>query len=269
MILKLLPSRLQNWLRPARSAGVTEVGWAIMDDRASLIWDQPKTYRRDIPRPASAKSVQVCPAALDFDARHVAVPCPVDLHLRFEKDEQGQPRLKNVAGLQSTIRSKHLQQMVRVVDRVEWRNPDRPIVQIITPYLFLADTPVWINQLPPYLEYTDPAWPGLLICGRFPIHIWPRHLMWAFEWHDLSRDLILRRGQPWFYLRFETPDPSRPVRLVETEITPEAKAYIDSISGVTNYVNRTYSLFDRARQRRPKTLLKPRTRGGSEPASDA
>jgi hypothetical protein len=261
--------RLKQIIRPARTPGIAEVGWAIMDDRASLIWDQPRVYRRDIPRPASAKSVQVCPAALDFDARHVAVPCPVDLHLRFEQDEKGQPRLKNMAGLQSTIRPKHLQQMVRVVDRVEWRHPDRPILQIITPYLFLADTPVWINQLPPYLQYTEPAWPGLLICGRFPIHIWPRHLMWAFEWHDLSRDLILRRGQPWFYLRFETPDPARPVRLVETGITPEAKAYIDSISGVTNYVNRTYSLFDRARQRRPKTLLSPRTRTGPEPDAES
>jgi hypothetical protein len=56
---------------------------------------------------------------------------------------------------------------------------------------------------------------------------------------------------------------------VETGITPEAKAYIDSISGVTNYVNRTYSLFDRARQRRPKTLLSPRTRTGPEPDAES
>lgn len=37
-----------------------------------------------------------------------------------------------------------------------------------------------------------------MISGRFPIHIWPRHLMWTFEWHDTSQDLVLTRGQPWF-----------------------------------------------------------------------
>jgi hypothetical protein len=45
------------------------------------------------------------------------------------------------------------------------------------------------------------------------------------------------------------------VRLVEAEATPEVRTYIDSISGVTNYVNRTFSLFERAKARRPKVLL--------------
>jgi heat shock protein HspQ len=79
--------------------------------------------------------------------------------------------------------------------------------------------------------------------------------MWAFEWHDIGKDLVVRRGQPWFYVRFETNDPTHRVRLVEAELTPEVQRYIDSISGVTSYTNRTFSLFDRARARRPKQLL--------------
>ena len=30
--------------------------------------------------------------------------------------------------------------------------------------------------------------------------------MWAFEWHDTTKDLILRRGEPLFTVRFEGPD---------------------------------------------------------------
>jgi hypothetical protein len=84
--------------------------------------------------------------------------------------------------------------------------------------------------------------------------------MWAFEWYDTKKDIVIKRGDPWFYARFEAEEPSRPVRLIEAEKTPELENYINSISGVTNYVNRTYSLFDLARKRRPKRLLVPRSR---------
>ncbi|MBI1326593.1 MAG: hypothetical protein GC136_03020 [Alphaproteobacteria bacterium] len=237
---------------------VAEIGWAITDDKASLIWDDPTPYRRDDPKPASAKSVQLCPAAIDFDARHFVVPCPIDVTLRLGKDDKGNPVLMNPEGAKSTIRPKHLGQMAVLINRVEWRHPDRPIVQFITPYVFMADEPVYINQLPPYLDYAREALPGAMIAGRFPAHIWPRPLMWAFEWFDTSRDIVLQKGKPWFYVRFEAEDPSRNVRLVESEITPEVKRYIDSVSGVTNYVNRTYSLFPRAEKRRPAKLVVPR-----------
>jgi hypothetical protein len=94
-----------------------------------------------------------------------------------------------------------------------------------------------------------------MIGGRLPIDVGPRHMMWAFEWYDPAQDLVLQRNEPWFYLRFETEDPARPVRLVEAEMTPELKEYLAGLTAVTNYVSRTFSLFSVARERRPKTLL--------------
>ncbi|WGF90565.1 hypothetical protein [Marinivivus vitaminiproducens] len=235
--------------------GVAEVGWALVEDKASLIWEAPEPYRQKLPRASSAKSVQACPAAIDFDARQFVVPAPVDLHLGIGFDEQKRPVLTNLAGERSTIRSKHLNQMIAVVARNEWRHPDRPIIQVITPYLFLADEPVYLNQTPPFMDYARDPWPGVLICGRFPVHIWPRPMMWAFEWYDTSKPLIVRRGQPWFYVRFEPGAPDRALRLVEAELKDDVRRYIASVSGVTNYVNRTYSLFDTAKRRRPKQLL--------------
>ena len=231
----------------------------ITDHKASVIWDDPQPLRRKSERPASAKSVQLCPAALDFEARHFVVACPVDIRLRVRLEPDKPPALENADGAQSSIRNKALGQMVTVINPVEWRHPARPILQFKTPYVFLADDPVYLNQLPPYLNFAEPAWPGVQIAGRFPIHIWPRHLMWAFEWFDTAKDLVLTRGQPWFYIRFEAQNPANPVRLVEAELTPEVQRYIDSIGGVTNYVNRTYSPFERAARRRPKTLLVQRT----------
>ena len=244
-----------KFLNRAPKRRVAEVGWLIDQDKSALIWDPPKPYLRKMPKPNSVKSVQVCPAAIDFDSRHFVIPCPVDLHLKIKLSPGEPPQLVNGAGAQSTIRPKHLNNLVHLISQSEWRDPAKPIVQVTTPYIFLADEVAYINQIAPYLDYIDPPWPGTLIAGRFPVHIWPRHLMWAFEWHDTSMDIIISRGDPWFYARFETDDPSRPVRLVEAEATPDVRAYIDSISGVTNYVNRTFSLFERAKARRPKVLL--------------
>ena len=188
----------------------------------------------------------------------MVIDCPVDLNLSIDIDGPKGPAITVLDRAGATIRASTLNKMLYIVPRNEWRTPDRPIIQITTPYIFLADEPVYINQLPPLLDYADPPWPGTLIAGRFPVHIWPRGLVWAFEWNDVRKPLVIARGQPWFYVRFDTENPAGGVRLVECDAPPDVRAYLDSIAGVTNYVNRTYSLFDRARARRPRRLVYPK-----------
>ena len=48
------------------------------------------------------------------------------------------------------------------------------------------------------------------------------------------------------------------MRLVEQEMTDELDKYLTSIVDVSNYVNKTYSLFGEAQRIRPSTLLKPK-----------
>lgn len=80
--------------------------------------------------------------------------------------------------------------------------------------------------------------------------------MWAFEWHDTSKDLILKRGEPLFYCQFDSFVPSRTIKLIQAEKTPELMNYMDQISGVVNYVNQTFSLFADVEKVRQKKLLK-------------
>ena len=243
-----------------RAPRSVEVGWLLNADKAQFIWEAPRRMSRDDPAPNHAKSVNYCPAVLEHEARLFEVPCPIDASLGFFFGENGEPQLRNLAGDQSAIRSKHLGQMVTIVARREWRHPERPVLQIPAPYIFVADEPVWLSQMPPFNHYQSTPWPGVLIGGRMPIHIWPRQLMWAFEWFDTTKPLVLNRGEPWFYARFETEDPTRPIRLVEAEMTPELAEHIKGLSSVTNYVNRTFSLFKTAEARRPKQLLVKKSR---------
>jgi hypothetical protein len=233
------------------------VGWLLNDSKGGVLFDDPERLRSAGLNREHAKSASRCPAVINLESRYFVIKCPFDVHLRFERDKDGKPRLKNMAGEKSPVRSNKLGEAVRLVNEVEWRYADRPTLQIQTPYLFIADEPVFINQLPPFLDYLARPWPGTLFGGRFPVHIWPRPLMWAFEWHDTAKELILKRGDPWFYVNFETVPADRAVTLVKAEMTPELQEYTAQITGAVNYVNQTFSLFKTAEKRRPKTLLKP------------
>ena len=238
-----------------------DVGWLLNIEKTGFLWEAPQRLSRDDPAPAHAKSVNFCPAMLDHEARMFEVPCPIDVKLGFQFGARGEPLLVNLDGPMSAIRSQHLAHLAVIINREEWRHPERPIVQVMTPYVFLADEPVYMSVFPPVSHYQAAPWPGVLIGGRMPIHIWPRQMMWAFEWFDRSKPLVLKRGEPWFYVRFETDDPSRPVRLIEAQMTPDLSEYLDGMHGVANYANRTFSLFKTAASRRPKQLLVPKARG--------
>lgn len=57
------------------------------------------------------------------------------------------------------------------------------------------------------------------------------------------------------YCQFDGYDPSRTIKLLQAEKTPELLQYMDQISGVVNYVNQTSSLFKEVEKVRPKILL--------------
>ena len=241
---------------PGARTRTTEVGWLVDWPHATFIFDAPRTVGDKPPPAASPKSANRCPALLDHEARLYEIRCPFDLSLKIGRGRDGRPAVVNTAGRGSSVAAPRLADVVHLMEQERWRDPRRPVVQISAPWRFVADEPTWLNQLPAVHHYRDPPLPGLLIGGRFPIHLWPRTLMWAFEWHDPKRELVLQRGEPWFCVRFETGDPARHVRLVEAEMTPELRAYCQGLDGVTSYVQQTYRLFATAASRRPVVLLR-------------
>jgi hypothetical protein len=247
----------ESMIDDAERRGAVRIGWLLQENKAGVLYDDPERIRSADMNKEHAKSASRCPAVLNQESRYFAIKCPFNIHIAFERDASGKAVLKNRLGAQSPVRANKLGQMVTLVAEPEWRYKDRPTIQIKTPYLFIADEPVYLNQFPPFMHYLPVAWPGTLFGGRFPIHVWPRPLMWAFEWHDVSKDLVLRRGDPWFYVGFETLPSDRPISLVQAQMTPELAAYTEQISGAVSFVNQTFSLFKTAEKRRPKTLVKP------------
>ncbi|MEZ5796963.1 MAG: hypothetical protein R3D63_05450 [Paracoccaceae bacterium] len=242
------------------TAGPITVGWFLTTDKGAVMYDPPErvTFRQT--NKAHAKSASRCPGVIQLESRYFMVKCPFDIQIGFSRDDKGKPVLVNRAGTSSPIRSNKLAEVLTLVNEAEWRYPDRPTVQLHLPYCFIADEMVYITQLSAFMHYRPDPLPGTIFGGRFPVSVWPRPLMWAFEWHEPQKDIILRRGEPLFYAQFEGMDPSRPVQVVEAEKTPELTAYLEKIGGVVNYVNQTFSLFKAAEAIRPKKLLTPKAR---------
>lgn len=236
------------------------VGWFLAQNKGAVLYDPPERVMIRPPNRTHAKSASRCPAVIQLESRYFTVKCPFDLHIAFQRDDKGKAVLVNRAGTASPIRSNKLGEVLTLVNEAEWRFPDRPTVQLHLPYYFIADEMVYMSQIAAFAHYRPDPLPGTIFGGRFPISIWPRPLMWAFEWHEPQKELILKRGEPLFYVQFEAMDPARAVQVVEAERTPELQAYLESLTGVANYVSQTFSLFKAAEALRPKKLLVPKTR---------
>jgi len=237
-------------------SGPVTVGWFHADDKASIVMYPPERVSFRDTNKSHAKSAARCPGVVNLESRYFLIRCPYDIHVAFERDAKGQAVLVNRAGARGGVRSNRLGKILHLVNESEWRYPDKPTVQLSLGYCFVAEEVCYITQLDSFAHYRADPLPGTIFGGRFPIHAWLRPLMWAFEWHDTSKELILKRGEPLCYCQFEVDSPDRSVQVVEVERTPEIERWMASMSGVAGLVNQTFSLFKAAEAARPKSLLK-------------
>lgn len=236
--------------------GVIEIGWLLDRIKGGFIWQAPRALQAQNLQDRPAAATGSGPALLESEPRIYEVPCPIDAKFSASIQANGEMRFRNELGKASPIITEFLQKLIVTMPPDHWRQPDRPVIQLVTPYRFVTDDYCFLEMLPPYHDYKAGRWPGLMFGGRFQADVWPRRLMWAFEWFDLSRPLELKRGEPWFYVRFEGADPAGGSVLGEADWTPELERYVDGIETVTNYVGQTLSLFKTAQERRPRSLLK-------------
>ncbi|GGL54628.1 hypothetical protein [Wenxinia marina] len=237
--------------------GPVTVGWFLADAKAAVIYYPPERVRSADLNRQHAKSASRCPAVINLESRYFLIRCPFDINIGFVRDDKGKAAMRNLSGEASAIRGSKLGEKLHMVSEAEWRHKDVPTIQLALPYVFVADEPVYMSQVSPFMHYTRDPLPGTIFGGRFPINVWPRPLMWAFEWWDTTKPIRINRGDPLFYAGFETMPQDRGVAVHETEVTDELKTYLEHISGAVNYVNQTFSLFEAAERVRPETLVVP------------
>jgi hypothetical protein len=231
-----------------------DVGYLITAPKASLIYEKPVSLRSRRVKALSQRAVQACPAVNDFERKTFEIPVPYNIRLRCTKNEK--EFMSEAISPGTRLDEDLIRDHVFLMEPDFWRDPNIPVLQMKCPYLFICDEEAYLTQSPPFLDYKRDRWPGLVVTGRFQFDVWPRVLSWAFEWYDLSKDLILRKGEPWFYVMFEGSKPSESIELLEAIDTPDLQKYRASLEDVVKFVSNPFSLKDRARERRPEKLLR-------------
>ncbi len=240
-------------MRSTQVGSALRVGWFIDTPTAGVIYDAPRplnhTYDRGV---TDRKSPDHCPAVQALHRDIYVICAPYSMVLRCVASGPGfELRLDRA---RSDVSSEAARQVTRLMPRREWRKPNRPLLQLLAPYVFVTDDALELEQTAPHLHYMGGRRPGIVLGGRFPFRDWPRPLSFAFEWYDLDKPLILERGEPWFYVSFHPPMDDR-VHLQRIVKSRPIEMYQAHISGVAGFTARTFDLIEKARLVRPETLL--------------
>lgn len=235
-----------------------EIGWFVDEPQAKFVFPEPKPLFRQRGKPLSGRAVQACPAINELERDYFVLKNPFDIRLRCVKAVERYDL--HVVDEGTRLDFDLISQFVYLMEPRLWRSETVPVIQIKVPYFFICDDPCYMTMLAPYMSKCMVDWPGMFIGGRLPISIWPRTLNWAFEWTDLSRDLVLRRGHDLCYLYFESNSLRTRASLHEIEYTQELAEYRRGIASVPKYISNTFSLFETALERRPAVLMKKKAK---------
>jgi hypothetical protein len=231
------------------------VGWLVDAPFGDFLFESPSPVRQEREPALSGRAVQACPAVNELEKRLFVIKCPFDITIGVERNGDAFDLFYDEE--RTRIDEDIISRFITFMPQKLWRNQNKPVFQLLLPYIFLCDEECYLSQFPPFLHKQPKVWPGSMISGRFPITNWPRILNFAFEFEELSSVLSLRRGQPLCYLFFEGLDPSQGVKVIHAKHSSAVKEFRKGIDGAPKFTSNTFSLMKEAQRRRPRILVEP------------
>lgn len=153
-----------------------------------------------------------CPAYINYYKNTFVVCSPIDCEIEINKEK----------GWANIIEPKNLPKS-RLNPRFGDENESPyPIFSLRINRLLVTTShkDVYVEQTEPVLEW-DRATDIRVIAGNFNISKWVRPLELAFEQKTKNVKVVVKRGQPLYYMRFITSDPDDIVVLNKIEMTKD------------------------------------------------
>lgn len=246
--------------KPGRASSISRairIGWSLLTGEATIAYEPPTRFVPPKDPSPSGRGFLSCPATRAFFGNSTyQIKSPFSLQLRCEERE-GNIVVRAVYPFTSLTEAK-VQEFVTIEPQSTWREPKVIALQMPSPYVFYSDVPVTMAQFHPALvNSSSTGWQ--LIQGQFDIYRWQRPLNWAVEWNFENGDLIVRAGEPIYFVRFMAPSGSafESVELVKLPVTEDLDDRLKMTRGITALRRGTHSLFERAGDmRRGKVLVK-------------
>jgi hypothetical protein len=229
-----------------------EIGWFVDVDIGEVVFDSPVPLKEVLPVEAARSPVATCPAIGGLRKRLYCLRAPFSFMVSLHRGLASSSLVLHQSA--SSIAAWKAREWIRLMQASEWPSRDRPVVQVFLPYTFVTDADLMVRQVPPHQHYFGQARPGIVLAGEFAFRNWPRPLSWAFEFHDASKPLRVRRGEPLCYVEFAAPE-GESVHLKRVPRTAAIQDQQKRIGGVTALVRNTLRFTDVAGENRPQHLM--------------
>lgn len=192
-----------------------------------------------------------CPAFNRYTSNTFVLRSPFTLHLTYKNNKI------------ETIESSYIKALSNDILSTEplnhWRNEFTPMFQIQLFQGFVADEEVWMEVTMPNMDAKSRTFPGRTIPGEFDIYSWQRKISYSFEWLDTSKDFIIEKGDPLYYIRFKSKKPSDTFKIIRIDETPELRRAIDRCSDSKMfYKDKSWNLMKINRKLRIKKFINER-----------
>lgn len=231
------------------------VGFTLLSEEFRAAYAEPIRHRLPKDTNPNHTGFLSCPAVRSTIENTFEVCSPFSLKLRAEV-EKGNLQIKPVYPFTS-VAQPILRKLLTVEDPRTWRHSTRPIVQIVSPFVFYADEPVLIEQFDSSLsDRSKLNW--RIIPGKFDIYAWQRPVNWAFEWDTTSGDFEIRLGETQYCVKFTATDralSNQAVTLEKRELTAKLKERLQESAGISKVRRGTMALLKSASGNRSSIKL--------------
>lgn len=219
-----------NWI-PCGGYGGNWGESMLSKNLANIMWYEPQPILKHIIEERNKEvSYLKCPAFTDVYKNTYVIKCPLDLVLRYDRDEFGFPKL---------MCENYDQQFFDkfIVQRPVTENNKFNMVSLSFGYIMFSDSSLEVEVCYPSMSHhnSETLKNISIVCGKYDIGKWVRPLEYAFEVHDISKPLIFKRGDPLYYVRFHT---DKKIKLVRSEVTSDVMDIVESCALVKQYKNR-------------------------------
>ena len=225
-----------------------KVGWCYAGASWNQLIGKDPEHVETLNKAGSKASL--CPALQDAVENLYQIPSPFKFHMSCKLTKEGEASV--TLHQDSTLMNKTFDQMIQIHHSNEWGTPSRPLLQILTQILFVADEDVWMETFMPIFHYRNNPLPIRQAFGRYNICDWQRPISCAFEWVDISKEIIIEEGEPLFYVRFLEPTFSKKITLKKIKFSGELKKHSDMCKSLVDVVKNTKNYFKIHRLMRPK-----------------
>lgn len=173
---------------------MTTVYWQFIDTPAQaleLAYFDPELLLPEISKIRNSKYIK-CPAFLEYYKNTYLIRSPIDITITYNKGQLSiYPQAQKFYDAYVTHRGHQIEEN------------DPFLMSLIFQYLFIADKDCLIETIPAIFH--DISTKIRLIPGTFNINKWFRPIEFGFEFINENEPIVIKRGDPLFYVKFKTP----------------------------------------------------------------